>query len=108
MKIHIEDLSFESIIGILDFERVNTQKIILNIEIDYEYLENNFINYADVSQLIEDRVSQKKYGLLEDALLDLRNILKNRYSQISTLYIKITKPNILPNAKVSLSNVWNF
>jgi len=108
MKIHIEDLSFETIIGILDFERVTLQKIIINIEIDYEYLENNFINYADVSQMVEDRVNEKQYGLLEDGLLDLKNIIINRYTQISTLYIKITKPNILTNAKVSLSNVWNL
>ena len=37
MTIHIEDLKFQCIIGILDFERVTPQDIIINMSIEYLY-----------------------------------------------------------------------
>ena len=103
MTIHIEDLTFSTIIGILDFERTTPQKIIVNATIDYCYKENHFINYAEVISIIEKEVVKKKYKLLEDALTDIGNILLKQYPQIENIYLKITKPNIIANAKVSLS-----
>jgi len=53
MKIHINDLSFKCIIGILDFERIKKQKVIINLSFEYEFSKDKFINYAEVSNLIE-------------------------------------------------------
>jgi dihydroneopterin aldolase len=103
MTIHIEDLTFSTIIGILDFERVTPQKIIINSKISYDYKCDNFINYADVIQLIQDKCSQKKYGLLEDALEDIITSILKEYKEIKEIYLKITKPDIIENAKVSLA-----
>ncbi|MDD5548667.1 MAG: dihydroneopterin aldolase, partial [Sulfurovaceae bacterium] len=46
MTIHIENLSIQAIIGILDFEREKTQNIIIDLEIGYEYNKNVFLDYA--------------------------------------------------------------
>ena len=35
-KILIENLEFEAVIGILEFERKNKQKLMVNCEIEYE------------------------------------------------------------------------
>ena len=37
MKIEINNLTFKCIIGILDFERIKKQRVILNISFEYEF-----------------------------------------------------------------------
>ncbi len=103
MTIHIEDLKFQCIIGILDFERTDPQDVILNVKLEYTY-ENNFINYADVSKLLKTHMKNEKFLLIEDALSILSTKLKERFSLIDRLELKITKPSILPDCKVSVSN----
>ena len=103
MTIQIEELSFECIIGILDFERIKKQKVIIDLQIDYEYTNNFFINYAEVISLIENEMINKKYELLETALNSLEIKLLSTYPKIKSFHLKITKPNIINNAKVALS-----
>ena len=103
MKIHINDLSFKCIIGILDFERIKKQKVVINLSFEYEFSKDKFINYAEVSNLLKTTMKKEKFLLLEDAILHIENLLTQIY-EISNLYIKISKPNILTNCIVSLSN----
>jgi dihydroneopterin aldolase len=107
MTIHIEELSFECIIGLLDFERITPQEVIVNLELEYAY-EDEYINYADVAELIETTLVKNKYELIETALNELFNILSKAYPLIKKLHIKITKPNILPSCRVSVSNIKIF
>ena len=108
MKIHIQDLKFQTIIGILDFERVTPQDVIVNLEIEYVYKENLFINYAEVSQLVKSTMIKEKFLLLEDALSFISQKLKKEFSKINTLTLKIMKPSIMPDCTVSLSDFYNF
>ena len=103
MKIHINDLSFKCIIGILDFERIKKQKVVIDLSFEYEFSKDKFINYAEVSELLKTTMKKEKFLLLEDAILHIENLLTQTY-EISNLYIKISKPNILTNCIVSLSN----
>jgi len=107
MTIHIEELTIDTIIGILDFERNSKQKVIIETKINYNYEENQFINYATVIGDIEKLLYEKKYLLLEEALNDISGVLLQKYTKIEYLYIKISKPDIIKNATVSLSNDWN-
>ena len=107
MTIHVEDLKFHAIIGVLDFERENEQEIIANLTIEYDYKEE-FINYADVCELIKTYTRKNEFLLIEDAVLSLSAKLKKTFPLINSLNLKITKPSILPDAKVSISNVHNF
>jgi dihydroneopterin aldolase len=108
MNIHIDALTFNTIIGLLDFERNNPQEVTIELETSYEYENRNFINYADMVTLIKNELQLKKYELLEDALLGLKHKIYTTYPQIKTLKIKISKPNILPDCTVALSNSWEF
>jgi len=103
MTIHIEDLTFKTIIGLLDFERIKPQKVIVNLTIEYDYLENQFIDYAEVISHIEDDLKRNQYLLLETALETLSTQLLQKYQNIQKLTIKISKPDIISNANVSLS-----
>lgn len=108
MTIHIETLTFDVIIGLLDFERDTPQSVIIDLDLSYDYTNNLFINYAEISILIQDELRQKRYKLLEDALLGLKNVLYTNYPQIKALRLKISKPNILPRCNVALSHSWKF
>ena len=103
MKIEITDLTFKCIIGILDFERIKKQKVIINISFEYEYSKDLFIDYSEISTLVKKTMKEQKFLLLEDAILYIESLLQNSY-KIHNLKIKISKPNILKNCIVSLSN----
>ena len=103
MTIHVEGLKFQCIIGILDFERVSPQDLIINLIIDYNN-ENGFINYADIVQIVKKNMIKSEFFLIEDALDSLNLKLIKEYPSIKSLNLKITKPSILPDCKVSVSN----
>lgn len=103
MKIEISNLTFKCIIGILENERIKKQKVMIDLSFEYEFSKDNFINYADVANLVEKTMKKEKFLLLEDAILHLETLLNNSYN-ITNLKIKISKPNILKNCVVSLEN----
>lgn len=108
MKIKIEDLSFKCIIGLLNFERVKEQRVIVDIAIDYNYTKDNFINYADVANLVKNNLKKNRFELLEDALNSTKEAIKKNFNNIEKLYIKVAKPDILDDCIVSLSESWEF
>ncbi|PHS41784.1 MAG: dihydroneopterin aldolase [Sulfurovum sp.] len=108
MTIHIEALTFDVIIGLLDFERDRPQRVIIDLEASYEYKDDLFIDYAELVTLIKDELKVKRYELLENALLGLKDLLCTTYPQLRTLVLKISKPDILSECSVSLSKTWNF
>ena len=108
MTIYIEDLTFDVIIGLLDFERDKPQRVIINLEADYDYANDQFIDYADMVLLIQSKLKEKRYKLLENALLGLQKLLYTTYPQLTSLTLKISKPDIISECNVSLSKTWNF
>jgi len=108
MTIHIEALTFNVIIGLLDFERDKPQRVIIDVKASYAYESNNFIDYADMVVLIQNKLKEKRYELLEDALLGVKTILYTTYPQLTSLTLKIAKPDILLECSVALSESWEF
>jgi 7,8-dihydroneopterin aldolase/epimerase/oxygenase len=107
MRIHIEELEFDTIIGILDFERVTPQKVIINLWIDYDYIDE-FIDYAEVSSYLKEYIRKSEFLLIEDALSSVSKNLKEKFPLINRLYLKITKPSIMPDSRVSVSDTYSF
>lgn len=103
MRVHIEDLTFKCIIGILPFERINKQRVIINLSFDYDYSADYFIDYSEVSKIIKKELKKKKFELLEDTIIHTETLLYKLY-KINNLKLKITKPDILKDCFVSLSN----
>lgn len=103
LKVNINELTFECIIGILDEERTTPQRVIVDVSFEYYFKEDgsNFVDYAKVASCVEETMKEEKFKLIEDAILHLRKKLKENYN-IVNLSLKIAKPDILPNAKVSV------
>jgi len=106
LKIEIENLTFNTIIGLLDFERKNEQKVVVNLTATYSYKDGNFIDYVDICNIIKESIKTKKFELLEEALNYLKKTIQTKYPAIEKLYIKISKPDILNDCIVSLSQEW--
>ena len=107
MTINIKDLEFETIIGILDFERTAVQRVRINCSIEYDY-DREFLDYALVAKHIETEMREKKFELIEEALLSLKSSLKRAFPLINSLVLEISKPDILNNCEVSLSELSIF
>ena len=103
MTIHIEDLKFQCIVGILDFERITPQDVIINFTCQYNY-ENEFINYANIVNLIKKTMILNKFELIEEAILSLKSEIIKEYPLILSHTIKVTKPSILADCRVSVSD----
>jgi len=102
MKIKIRNLTFDCIIGILPVERKREQSVIINISFKYSFKNNIFINYADIANYVQETMINKKFLLIEDALLFMEKELNSKY-QIKKLKLSITKPDILDNCEVSVT-----
>ncbi|GAA6834100.1 dihydroneopterin aldolase [Helicobacter pylori] len=102
--VHIHNLVFETILGILEFERLKPQKISVNLDLFYTQLPNKtYLDYMEIQELIQKMMQENQYLLIEDALKDLSHALKTRYSEISELHLKISKLEISPNSQVGAS-----
>ena len=106
MRIEIENFKFKTIIGVLDFEREKEQNVIVNLKADYSYQKDNFIDYVEICNTIKNSLKTNKFELLEDALLGIKKELFEKF-EINYLELKITKPDILKDCLVSLSNSWS-
>lgn len=107
MVIHVEDLKFKCIIGILNFERVKPQDVIINLMVDYDNTDG-FINYADIVQIIKEIMIKSEFSLIEDALETINLKLTKEFNSINSVDLKITKPSILKGCKVSVSNFYKI
>ncbi|PUD31282.1 dihydroneopterin aldolase [Helicobacter pylori] len=102
--VHVHNLVFETILGILEFERLKPQKISVDLDLFYTELPNKaYLDYMEIQEIIQNTMREKQYLLIEDALKDLSHALKTRYSAISELYLKISKLEISPNSQVGAS-----
>jgi len=102
-KIKISHLKFFAIIGILDYERKNAQKVEINFECMYEN-KNQYIDYMQISDFLKSCVVQNKYQLIEDGIDDICSKLKSKYKNMENIYIEIIKHDVLENGYVSISN----
>ncbi|MFA6188989.1 MAG: dihydroneopterin aldolase [Sulfuricurvum sp.] len=108
MTILIEDLTFDTIIGILESERTTAQKVVIDCIIEYDYLPSSFINYADVSNHIQESVQKKQFFLIEEALESLSGSLKKQFPSMHRLSLTLRKPAILANCTVGVQENFIF
>jgi dihydroneopterin aldolase len=107
MTIHIESLHIDTIIGLLDFERVTPQRVTVDLEATYKYINGQYVDYVKLTELIEEELKKREYRLLEEALEGLEMLITTTYPIIDRLKLKILKPNILDNCLVGMSSEWS-
>lgn len=98
MRVLVEDLEFKCIIGVLNFEREKSQKVLMDITLHVN--DEDFVDYAKVVSLTKKVYKKEKFFTLEESLLHVSEILKTKFPQIKRSKIKIIKPNILSKCRV--------
>lgn len=103
MIVSIHSLTFDAILGVLEFERQNPQTIIIDVEFKYDYdkFKKNYVDYSKVVKGIESTITGGQFELVEDALLACESYISLNYN-IESIELKITKPNIIKNCKVGV------
>lgn len=101
--ISLNDFIIDTIIGINPQERVKSQKIILNLDIKYVKNDVYILDYGDVHKMILLIFRNNHFDYLEEALSFIIDSILNNFSNIKRIFIKIQKPNILPNCIAAVS-----
>ena len=93
-------------IGILPYERVKEQNLLLDIYLDVDFGDsthtddiNETIDYTKIAELATHLAISKKYKLIESFCRDLNNLFLDTFEIIQKSIITVKKPNALPKAK---------
>ena len=104
--ISLVDLEIICIIGIHPHERVQEQKLFVDINLDVDFEDsiisddiNDTIDYTLIAELATQLAIFKKYQLIESFCSDLNNLLLDKFKIIQKSKITVKKPNALPKAK---------
>ena len=104
--ISLVDLEITCIIGIHPHERIQEQKLFLDINLDVNFKDSSFsddinktIDYTKIAELATQLAISKKYQLIESFCRDLNDLLLDEFELIQKSIITVKKPNALPKAK---------
>lgn len=103
MTVEIKELTFECIIGILDFERTSPQSVVIDAVIEYDYCQGAYLDYAAVVALIKREMRSQEFGLIEEALEYLSAAINEQFPLSKSLILTIAKPSILPDCRVCVT-----
>lgn len=103
MEMEIKELRFQAIVGIHKKEREEEQEIVVDALFLYNYDNEIYVDYEKVKDVIKNFVIKKKFYLLEEAVLEIKDELKKRFPLLQPLKIGITKVDILEDCKVKIS-----
>ena len=105
-KIIIEGLRLYAMIGIHEWERLQPQEIIVNLELTANLAKagvsdniNDSIDYGIVTEMVKELIAQSRFGLLEKLATEIINLIFTRFNNIESVTVKLSKPKALINAK---------
>ena len=103
-KIYIEGLEVFSLIGVYDWERVATQRLLVDVTLytDLSIAANSdkveqTLNYAEVATCIELVATASEFELIEALANEMINAIFAQFS-LQKIRLKLSKPDILANA----------
>ena len=106
-KIHIENLTCSASVGVYENEKLNKQKIIINLEIllinkmkTHTDNLNDVADYGKFRRIVLDVINSKHFNLIESLADNLIKKLKT-FEKVEKVKIKITKPDIFDDCSVS-------
>ena len=97
-KIFVNNLQVDCIVGILDFERVNTQPLLVSIELEKDLKEagatgqlDKSIDYALLSKRVKSYIIERKARLLEELGVELCDLILKEFKPVS-VKVTLNKP----------------
>lgn len=106
----LNELSIQTIVGLLPLERIQPQEIRLNIQMTIDFRRCNqsgkesleySVDYASVATDFTEWIQESKFELIESiALLGCQRLLK-QYPQITACSVEVHKPEAVENAQTA-------
>jgi len=110
--IHIKDLKVDCIVGILPDERINEQRVSLDLELDCDFEEaartqevGHTVNYAEVCEVMTEWVRQRKFLLIEALAEEGCHLIFERWPSVKRCRLMIRKPSALKRASYAAVSV---
>ncbi len=100
----IENLRFECIIGVLDFERERAQAV----EVSAKFVAGEFVDYGVVCADFRREFAARKFEFIEDALGFFAGFFADKFPTLKRLKIRVVKPQIIAGAQVGAQGSWKF
>ncbi len=102
-KIFIQGLALHALIGVYDFERVEKQRIILDLELETDLTKaavsdnvNDTLDYGKLALRLEEVANQSSYKLLEALANEMMQVIFNEFKP-KHVRLVMHKPDILDN-----------
>ena len=103
--VFIEALEIDTVIGIYDWERQITQKVVLDIEMAFDNRRPaasddivDTLNYKDVSKRMIAFVGESNFGLVESLAERCADILREEFG-VPWLRLKLSKPGAVTGSR---------
>ncbi|XXQ68488.1 dihydroneopterin aldolase [Neisseriaceae bacterium B1] len=103
-KIFLHGMKAETLIGVYDWERTQTQTLVFDLDIampqavaDNDDIAQT-IHYGDVCQRLRDELKERNFLLLESLAEYTTALILDEFNA-SWVRVKIVKPGILPNVR---------
>lgn len=104
MKIMLKNIEIQAMIGTLHHERNGDQKILIDIEFEYDASEaaqedklEHAVDYSEIMKNAADITKHGKFYLLETLAYKIMEMVRS-YSQITSASVEVRKPAALKNA----------
>ncbi|MGP1579706.1 MAG: dihydroneopterin aldolase [Wolinella sp.] len=99
MTLIIENLRVQAIIGIDTKERQQPQRILIDGRFSYDF-NGIHTDYVALKELILAHIAESHFGLIEEALFDLHEVIKKKFDEFKEIELTIRKPDILSDCVV--------
>jgi dihydroneopterin aldolase len=108
----LKSLQIDCIIGIFDHERQTPQTVIVDIELDYDFVAaagsdaiGDAVDYAAVARSVTEFVRRRAFQLIETMAEETAAMLLAQLTLVQAVRIEIRKPAALPVAACSFVRV---
>ncbi len=104
-NLSLVELEVQAVVGILPHERERLQPLFFCVDMEVDFskaLDSGSkleLDYSEVAMALKAKVIEKKYGLLEEMLLDCGASLMKAYPAILKLSLLVSKPQAVLDCK---------
>ncbi|MCP5162436.1 MAG: dihydroneopterin aldolase [Hahellaceae bacterium] len=104
-QVFIEGLEVETLIGVYDWERTIRQRVIFDLEMDYDCRVaaegdalDKALDYSAVAEMVRSITDVASYQLLETLAEEVASALLANFA-ISRIQLRLSKPGAVPAAR---------
>jgi dihydroneopterin aldolase len=102
-RIRLKDIQFDSIVGILPYERANEQPVILNLTLWLDFAQaaktedlNESIDYAKLAEELKRFIRLSRFKLVETLVVKTAEYVLEHYPKANAVEVSVVKPQAIP------------